>query len=77
MAVFEFVVAEKESVMNIDRWLKMCMVSVLLIKALLVVGLHRFQVLRKAKQSLVIHVTLVSQQPQLLGCCFNVLVNLI
>ena len=53
----------------------MCTVSVLLIKALLVVGLHKFQVLRKTKQSLVTYVTLASQQPQSLGHCVNALVN--
>jgi hypothetical protein len=74
MAVIEFLVAEKESVMSIHRWL-MCTVSVLLIKELLVVGLHKFQVLRKTKQSFMTYVTLGSQQPQSLRHCFNLLVN--
>ena len=75
IAVIEFLVAEKESVMSIHRLLTMCTVSVLLIKAVLVVGLHKFQVLRKTKQSLVTYVTLASQQSQSVGRCFNALVN--
>jgi hypothetical protein len=62
MSDIEFPVAKEESVVSIHRWLKMCMVSVLLIKALLVVGLHEFQVLRKTKKSLVTHVTLALLQ---------------
>jgi hypothetical protein len=54
---------------------KMYMVSVLLIKVLLVIGLHELLVLRKAKWSSVMRVTLAAQQQQLLRCCFSVLMN--
>jgi hypothetical protein len=48
--VIKILSAEKESVTNIHKRLEMCAVP-MLIKALLVVGLHELQVLRKAKQS--------------------------
>jgi hypothetical protein len=47
-ADFEFLLAEKELVTKIPRFLKMHTFSVLLIKALVVVGLCQLQVLRKA-----------------------------
>jgi hypothetical protein len=50
-AVVEFFMAEKESVTNIPKQLKMYLVSVLLLKVLLVAGLHKLQVLRKAQWS--------------------------
>jgi hypothetical protein len=48
--VIKFLSAEKESVMNVYKRLEMCAVPMLLIKALLVVGLHELHVLRKAKR---------------------------
>jgi len=47
-AGFEFLLAEKELVTKIPSLLKMYTLSVLLLKALLVVGLYQLQVLRKA-----------------------------
>lgn len=47
-ADFEFLLAEKELVTKIPRLLKMYTFSVLLIKALIVVGLYQLQVLGKA-----------------------------
>ena len=47
-ADFEFLLAEKEFLTKIPRLLKMYTFSVLLIKALIVVGLYQLQVLRKA-----------------------------
>jgi uncharacterized protein YrrD len=61
-AVVEFLVAEKESVTNIHKWLKMHIVSMLLTKALLIVGLHELQVLRKPMHSTVMHIALAGQQ---------------
>jgi hypothetical protein len=46
--VTEFFVAEKESVTNIHKRLKMYAVSVLLIKTLLDFRLHELQILRKS-----------------------------
>lgn len=45
---FKFLLAEKELVKKIPRLLKMYTLSVLLNKALIVVGLYQLQVLRKA-----------------------------
>jgi hypothetical protein len=73
-AVIEFLLAEKKSVTNIHKRLKMCSVSVLLIKAVLVVGLHELHVLAKAKQSSVMCVAVAGQQQHLLRFCFNMLV---
>lgn len=47
----EFLVAEKNSVADTHKGLKIYMVSFLLIKALLVVELHQLQTLRNAKPS--------------------------
>jgi hypothetical protein len=59
-AVIEFLVAEKESVTNIHKRLKMNTKTMLLIKALLV-GLHELRVLRKAKWISVTRVALAGQ----------------
>jgi len=48
---------------------------VVLIKALLVVGFHDSQVLRKAKQSSLMCIAMAGQWQQLLGHCFSVLMN--
>jgi hypothetical protein len=74
-AVIEFLVAEKESVTNNHRRLKMYAETVLLIKALLVVGLHELWFVRKAKWSSVTRLTLAGQQQRSLRPCCNVLMN--
>jgi hypothetical protein len=48
--------------MDIHKRLKMYTVPVLLIKALLVIGIHELQVLRKAKRSAVTRVSLGSRK---------------
>jgi len=48
---------------------------VVLIKALLVVGFHDSQVLRKAKQSSLMCIAMAGQWQQLLRHCFSVLMN--
>jgi arginine repressor len=53
----------------------MYIVSGLLTEALLSADLHELQVLRKAMQSSVMHVTLASQQQPSLRYCFNLLKN--
>jgi hypothetical protein len=76
LAVIEFLVVEKESVMYIHRQLKMYTETVLLIKALLVViGLHELLVLRNAKQSSVMRLAQADQRQQSLRRCCNVLMN--
>jgi hypothetical protein len=74
-AIVEFLVTEKESVTNIHRQLKMYMETMLLIKTPFVTGLHKLQVLRKAKRSSVTRLALVGQQQQSLRHCCNVLMN--
>jgi hypothetical protein len=74
-AVTEFLVAEKESVMNMHKGLKNYTVSMLLIKALLVVVLHELQVLRKTKRSSVTRVAHACQQQLSLRRCCNLLMN--
>jgi len=73
-AVNGFLVAEKESVKNIQKQLEN-VPSTLYIKAMCFIGLHDLHVLRKAKKSLVTHITLASQQHQSLWCHFEVLIN--
>jgi hypothetical protein len=73
-AVIEFLVAEKESVTNIYRRLTSTE-TMLVIKALLVVGLPELRVLRKAKRSSVTRLALAGQQQQSLRRCCNVLMN--
>ena len=46
--------------MNVHKRLEMCTVSMLLIKALLVVGLHELQVLRKARRISVTRVAIAT-----------------
>ena len=70
----EFVVAEKNSVANIHKELKIYMVSFLLIKAMLVVEFHHLRALRNAKLSPAMDVTLAGQQLSLRHCC-KVLMN--
>ena len=48
--------------MNIHKRLKMYTVPVLLIKALLVIGIHELQIIRKAKRSAVTRVSLASSK---------------
>jgi hypothetical protein len=50
-AATEFPVAEKESVTNIHKWLKTYTVSMLLIKALLITGFWKLQIMRGAKST--------------------------
>jgi hypothetical protein len=75
--VTELLVAKKQSVMNIHKQLKN-MQSVNAVNRSTVLslgsGLHKMQVLRKAKWSSVMHVALAGQQ-QILRCCFNMLMN--
>jgi hypothetical protein len=74
-AVTELLVAGKETVTNIQKRLKICTVSVLFIKALLVFGLHQLQVPRKARWTSVMPITLVCHQQLSLRRCFSVLMN--
>jgi hypothetical protein len=74
-AFIQFLVAEKESVTNIHRPLKMYTETMLLIKALLVVDLHEFRVLRKAKRSSETRLPLAGQLQQSLWRCCYVLMN--
>jgi hypothetical protein len=53
----------------------MYIVSGLLKEALLRTGLHELQIVRKATQSSVMHITLASQQQHSLRYCFNLLKN--
>jgi hypothetical protein len=64
-AITELLVAAKESVTNIHKRIEMCIVSTLLTKALLVVGLHELQVLRKASRISVTRVALAGQQQKM------------
>jgi hypothetical protein len=73
--VITFLVAEKESAMNIHKQLRKVYGVNTVDKALLVTGLHTLQVLRKAKQSSVTCITLAGHQQQSLICCFNILMN--
>jgi hypothetical protein len=63
-AISEFLATEKELVMNIHKRLKVYTASMLLIKALLVFGLHKLQILRKAKWDLLTRIALTGQQQQ-------------
>jgi len=66
----EFLVAEKNSVAKIHEGLKMCTVSFLLMKELLVVELHQLRALRNAKPSTAMRVALAGQrQLSLKHCC--------
>jgi hypothetical protein len=49
LVVTECLVVEKKLVTNIHKWFKLYAMSALLIKAMLVVGFHELQVLRKVK----------------------------
>jgi len=62
--ITEFLVTEKELVTNIHKRLKVYTASTLLIKALLVFGLHELQVLRKAKWNSLTRNALTGQQQQ-------------
>jgi hypothetical protein len=68
-ANIEFLVAEKNSVANIHKRLKMYTVSFLLIKTLLVVELNQLQALRNAKPSQARRVALAGQQQLSLKHC--------
>jgi hypothetical protein len=74
-AVTEFLVGKKESVTNIQRRLKIYKETMLLIKSLLVVGLHELRVLRRAKRSSVTRFALTGQQEQAPWRCCYVLIN--
>jgi hypothetical protein len=73
-AVTEFIVAEKESVTNIHKRLKIYTVLMLFIKALLVIGLQ-IAGSEKGQMEAVMGIVLAGQQELSLRHCFNVLMN--
>jgi len=68
--VIEFIVAERELITNINKRLRMYMLWTLLIRALLVAGLHELQGLTMTKRRLATSIALGNNSKSL-KCCFK------